>query len=200
MGIFGEWRKPPNQAEKKRQALDAGDSVMHLPESHSIPDHQGPETLRELLRITVRDVARDHGIPPEWLGCEVLAISKQGKTSFQVKVVINQWDEQLLLFARAFELAYAARLRRVSPAAGAALRAMVWSIAEGAACPYDKLPEKEFWSESARHERETLQKYRDVDRLLALSKNSAHSTAEQATVPMELDPARPKIAGQILLG
>lgn len=195
--------KPKPKSRKLLKPRDAGDSVVYIPDhANSVAPqarNQGPETLRELLRITGRDIARDHGIPPDWLSCEVMTMSKQGKVSFQVKMVINQWDEQLMLFSRAFELAYLERLRGISPDAAQAFRTMVWSIAEGAGCPYEKMPESEFWSDAAREEREALQKYRDVDRLLALTKSPEHSISHQTTEPMALDGKRPQIAGQFIV-
>ncbi len=195
--LGGTPKAKPRNVSRPR---DAGDSVY-------IPDHvvavqarsQGPEALRELLRITVRDVARDRGMPLEWLGCEVMTMSKQGKVGFQVKVVIHHWDEQIMLFSRAFELAYLERVRSISLEAAQAFRTMVWSIADGAGCPYDKMPENEFWSEASRHEREVLQKYRDVDRLLALTKSPEHSSINKNTEPMALDEKRPLIAGQLII-
>lgn len=192
---------PKPKPRKSSKPREAGDSVVYIPDhaGAGATRSQGPETLRELLRITGRDVARDHGIPPDWLSCEVMTMSKQGKVTFQVKVVIHHWDEQLMLFSRAFELAYLERLRGISPEAAQAFRTMVWAIAEGAGCPYDKMPENEFWSEAARQEREVLQKYRDVDRLLALTKSPEHSSAQQTTEPMALDEKRPQIAGQVIV-
>ncbi|MFM9879148.1 MAG: hypothetical protein ACKVOO_01895 [Burkholderiaceae bacterium] len=193
----------PTKPSKPRKRVDAGDSVYISSQVNPAlvpsPKVQGIEIMRELFRITSRDVARDHGIPPEWLGCEVLTISKQQKTTFQVKITINHWDDQLMLFARAFELAYVARLAQVSADAAQAFRSMVWCVSETAGCPYDKMPEGEFWSEAARNERETLQRFRDVDRLMALTKSDAFSTSNQATEPMPLDDKRPLIANHIII-
>lgn len=197
--LLGFGPPPP----KRRRPADAGDSVyipsQPTPVQRAASLNQGIETTRELFRINGRDVAREHGIPTEWLTCEVLTITKQQKVTFQVKMQINHWDEQLLLFSRAFELAYVERIRGISPQAAEAFNAMVWCIAKGVDCPYDKLPEKEYWGEEARNERETLQRFRDVERLMSLTKPLEPNFANQATEPMPLDEKRPLIAGQIII-
>lgn len=197
--LLGFGPPPP----KRRKPVDAGDSVyipsQPTPMQKAESRNQGIETMRELFRINGRDVAREHGIPTEWLTCEVLTITKQQKITFQVKMQINHWDEQLLLFSRAFELAYVERIRGISALAAEAFNGMVWCVAEGADCPYDKLPEKEFWGEAARKERETLQRFRDVERLMALTKALEPNLANQATEPMPLEGRGPLIAGQIII-
>ena len=87
---------------------DAADSrpAAH-PAPHSVPPSVRPhaDIQRELVRVVLKDTVRRHGIPSEWLACEVNTVPQgpQGE-ELHIQLVVMQWHELLMRYARALEL------------------------------------------------------------------------------------------------
>jgi hypothetical protein len=104
---------------------------------------------RSLISGAAIRTAQVHGVPASWLSFEVFTISDNQKAYFQLQILMNHWDESLLMHAYAFECAVVKRIREESVEVGRALRAVHWRVAPEAGCPYDAMPEPQYWGNEA---------------------------------------------------
>ncbi len=58
----------------------------------------------EMVRLVLRQITRQHGIPADWLGCDGVA-KKDGQTdeSCSISIVITRWDEKLIAYIPALQ-------------------------------------------------------------------------------------------------
>jgi hypothetical protein len=104
---------------------------------------------RDLVNQAAVRTAQVYGIPAGWLTFEVMTISDANQAYFQLQVVMNIWDEHLVLHSTAFQNAVIKRIRDENLEVGRALRAVLWRVAPEAGCPYDDMPQAKAWSAEA---------------------------------------------------
>ena len=130
---------------------DATTDFASLPSS-SLPlsTQQHTATHRELVRVVLRDTLRMNGIPPEWVGCEVLT-RKRGtdKAVLQIQVLIHQWHEGLLRYAPLIQQQLLQALQRFDPATDHSRHTVVWRFSPACECPHTSMPEPGYWTASS---------------------------------------------------
>ena len=105
---------------------------------------------QQLVMITVRDIVRVSGIPPEWIDCQTLNVaSRRRGTGLYIHMVINHWDERLLRLTCAFQGELKARMERFDPKAAVWVHGISWQMDMASSCPYTSLPDKNFWEGAA---------------------------------------------------
>lgn len=135
---------------RKRQDDMAGD-VTSLPSS-SLPlgTQQHTATHRELVRVVLRDTLRMNGIPPEWVGCEILTRSRNADhVVLQIQLLIHQWHDGLLRYAPLIQLQLLQALQRFDPASDHSRHTVVWKFSPACQCPHTAMPEPSYWTASA---------------------------------------------------
>lgn len=106
---------------------------------------------RELVRVVLKDTLRRHGIPSEWLACEVQTINPNAKNEeLHIQLVLVQWHELLLRYAPALEIQLLRGLDRFEPAVNHAQKCTItWRFAPECGCPFTVLPPPVVWSHDA---------------------------------------------------
>lgn len=130
---------------KSSQSTNGRNSV-----SPSVPSRNSQmrtATQRELVRVVMRDTLRMHGIPLDWIGCDMLNLShRAGDNSLLIQLVIRHWHEGLLRFAPAFQQQLMQGLQRFDPAADHSRHEVVWRFSPDCGCPHTTMPNPEYWS------------------------------------------------------
>ncbi len=133
---------------------DAADSRL-MP--HSVPQTAPPSIKpptviqRELVRVVLKDTLRRHGIPFDWLACEVTTVPNgpQGE-ELHIQLVVLQWQELLLRYARALELQLLRGLDRFEPTVEHAKKCTItWRFSPECGCPFTVLPPPVVWAHDA---------------------------------------------------
>ena len=134
---------------------DAADSRPAPPPSPSklpVQENARPhaDIQRELIRVVLKDTLRRHGIPFEWLTCEVVSIM-QGTASegLHIQLMMMQWHELLLRYAPALEQQLLRGLDRFEPAVDHSKHTISWRFSPECGCPFDVLPPPLIWSHDA---------------------------------------------------
>lgn len=102
---------------------------------------------RDLLRVALRDTLRHHGIPLDWLSCDLFSsTTRNGTAGFHWRLIVRHWDPRLVVHAPAIEEALFQRLATLDPEAADWLTGISWqfAIADRTACP--KLPDPTIWA------------------------------------------------------
>jgi hypothetical protein len=120
---------------------------------HSIPPSVRPhaDVQRELVRVVLKDTMRRHGIPSEWLTCEVNTVTTSANTEeLHIQLVLVQWHELLLRYAPALEIQLLRGLDRLEPTVDHAKKSTIsWRFAPECGCPFTVLPPPVVWSHDA---------------------------------------------------
>lgn len=130
---------------------DATDS---RPAPHPAPPSVSPSTKphadiqRELVRVVLKDTLRRHGIPSEWLACEVNIVAQGPRgEELHIQLLVLQWNELLLRYARALELQLLRGLDRFEPAVDHTQKCTIsWRFSPDCGCPFTVLPPPVVWS------------------------------------------------------
>ncbi|MES2581131.1 MAG: hypothetical protein V4627_00315 [Pseudomonadota bacterium] len=119
----------------------------------SIPPSVRPhaDIQRELVRVVLKDTMRRHGIPSEWLACEVNTVTNSNNTEeLHIQLVLVQWHELLLRYAPALEIQLLRGLDRFEPTVDHAKKCTItWRFAPDCGCPFTVLPPPVVWSHDA---------------------------------------------------
>ena len=135
---------------------DAADSRPASPPS-SIPaqDSVRPQSdiQRELIHVVLKDTLRRHGIPFEWLTCEVVTVVQgPGAESLQIQLMLMQWHELFLRYALALEQQLLRGLDRFEPTVDHSKYTISWRFSPDCGCPFHVLPPPLVWSHDAHPE------------------------------------------------
>lgn len=107
---------------------------------------QNPDVQRELVRVVLKNVMRKHGIPSDWVTCEVFQITRSsGRIEPLVELVLRVWNQQLLLHTNALARQMAQELVRFDPVHFRPGRAVSWRFATDCATPFDHFPAADSW-------------------------------------------------------
>jgi hypothetical protein len=123
--------------------------VAHAPMSVTSVQ-QRDETRRELLAIAVRDTLRKNGIPASWFATEMVSAMTSGRErGVQLRLVLREWQPQVLAYGVALQRAIEGKLRRMDPLSPAWLAGITWKFepADDRLCP--PLPHVGFWQQPA---------------------------------------------------
>lgn len=111
---------------------------------------QPNDIRRELIRVVLKDSLRTHGIPTNWLACEVIIITRpQDRSELHIQLVILKWHEKLLRYADAFQREFLRDLDRFDPTVDHSGYIVSWRFSADCNCPFKKLPDPGTWLHSA---------------------------------------------------
>ena len=127
---------------------DAAADFASLPSSSApLSTQQHTATHRELVRVVLRDTLRMNGVPPEWVGCEILTRSRNAdKVVLQIQLLIHHWHEGLLRYAPLIQQQLLQALQRFDPASDHSRHAVVWRFSPACQCPHTAMPEPGYWT------------------------------------------------------
>lgn len=143
----------------------------------------------ELVRTVHRDCMRQHGLPRDWLDCEVLLTPINGKPCFAVVFVVKRWSDELVQHLPAYESSFRFQLEMVSASLGQRIRTLAWRFDPDAGHTIRAMPVADHWSEAAIAQRHLNLKAQALELKLLHARSSRidHSdmgTDFQATRPM----------------
>ena len=104
-------------------------------------------TRRELLRLVLRETLSQAGIPPSWIGADLLSATSRGREpGIHVRLLIKHWDPRLMRHGVAFEQAFKTGVLTMDPQAANWLLGISWqfSLADDQICP--PLPHPGVWT------------------------------------------------------
>ena len=117
----------------------------------TITDGSENATRRQLVQVVLRDLLRRHGIPAEWMDCQMLLVSSQSRgAGMFVRLIVKHWDDRLMHYAVAFQNELRDHITRFDPRCAAWLHGISWELDVGDSCPNATLPDKTFWQEPVR--------------------------------------------------
>ncbi|HYW56576.1 MAG TPA: hypothetical protein VE934_06435 [Polaromonas sp.] len=136
-------RKEPATASKSPLSVPA-ENVDSRP--HTIDDNSDNGTRRQLVQVVLRDCLRDLGIPPKWVECQMLLVNSRSRgPGMYVRLVVRQWDAQLLTYMVAFQKQLLAAITEFEPTASNWLHGISWEFNVGETCPYPDMPDPSAW-------------------------------------------------------
>ena len=107
------------------------------------------DVRRHLVQVLMRDMMRRHGIPAQWIDCQVVAVFSRTKgPGICIRLVLLHWDERLLMHASALQKELLADIQQFEPQAAQWLHGVTWQLEVDSSCPYSTLPDGSFWLES----------------------------------------------------
>jgi hypothetical protein len=119
------------------------------PNSSNSVNHSS-DVRRELIRVVLKDTLRQHGIPLDWLACEVILIPRAlDKEELYIQLVLMKWNEQLLRYATALQQQLLAGLDRFDPEVDHSKYIVSWRFSPNCGSPFMFMPEPKFWLQSA---------------------------------------------------
>lgn len=122
----------------------------HTPKDNPVTIQDGSESdmRRQLVQVLLRDLLRKHGMPGEWIDCQMLIVSSRTRGSGMfVRLVVRHWDDRLMNYACAFQRELLTDIKRFEPQAASWLHGVSWQLEVDDSCPYTTLPAREFWLE-----------------------------------------------------
>lgn len=130
------------------------EAVDSRPTTHSAPLSAPPsvqphaDIQRELVRTVLKDTMRRHGIPSEWLSCEVnTVVNDHGAEELHIQLVLMRWHELLMRYARALELQLLRGLDRFEPTVDHTKKCTIaWRFSPECGCPFTVLPPPVVWA------------------------------------------------------
>lgn len=168
------------------------------PEGPPTIEDGSPNALRrQLVQVLLRDLVRRHGIPADWLDCQMLLVSSRSRgEGMYLRIILKHWDLRMLAYAVAFEKALMHDILRFEPHAKEWLYGVSWQLETGRSCPHQELPDPSVWAEKPQHgnsqndlkqDLERIFAVRDADMLLRGEASAPHARGAYATTePMPL--------------
>lgn len=162
------------------------------PQSTSPPPSVRPHTdiQRELVRVVLKDTMRRHGIPFEWLACEVHTVTTSvNNEELHIHLVLMQWHELLLRYAPALEIQLLRGLDRFEPTVDHAKKCTItWRFSPECGSPFTVMPPPLVWAHDAPAEPVAAEPPSILDR--RQKKRPQKSDGAAATKPAATTPKR----------
>lgn len=155
-----------------------------LAERQAAPDALA--ACQELVRTVHLDCMRQHGLPRDWLDCEVMLAPLNGKTSFAILFVINRWNDELALHLPAYESSFKFQLDMVSATLSQRVRTLAWRVDTGAGYPIKTMPVADFWSDASVAQRHLRQKAQALELKLLHARSSRPDPSEAAATDFQV--------------
>lgn len=113
---------------------------------HTIEDNSDNGTRRQLVQVVLRDFLRTHGVPPGWVECQMLVVNSRSKgQGMYVRLVMRQWNLQLLTHMVAFQNGLLAAISDFEPEASNWLHGLSWEFDSALKCPHPDMPDPSVW-------------------------------------------------------
>jgi hypothetical protein len=108
---------------------------------------QRDEIRRELLNLAVRETLRKHGIPQSWIQADMRpALTTQQLRGIHLRLLVREWQPDLLSYTVGLQRAIQARLLRLDPLSIGWMAGISWQYdpVDDSTCP--SLPPPDHWS------------------------------------------------------
>ena len=106
------------------------------------------DVRRHLVQVLMRDLLHRHGIPTEWIDCQMMMVSSRTRGSgMYIRLVVHHWDERLMNYASAFQKELLSDIKQFEPKSASWLHGISWQLDVDDSCPYTTLPNRSFWLE-----------------------------------------------------
>jgi hypothetical protein len=135
----------------KSASLREGFAPTGAPESvNSQSTRAHTDIKRELIRVVLKDTLRQHGIPFDWLACEVIII-RRGPVAeeLHIQLVVMKWNESLMRYAMALQQQLLKGLDRFDPSVDHSQYVVSWRFAPDCGCPFNVMPNPKAWLQKA---------------------------------------------------
>jgi hypothetical protein len=112
-------------------------------------DPSRDDTRRQLLAMAVRDTLLKHGIPSHWISAEpVPALTGARVPGMHLRLVVREWNPDLLAYTVALQRAIQARLIRLDALSHSWMAGVSWKyeVVDDSTCP--ALPPPQHWDRS----------------------------------------------------
>lgn len=113
----------------------------------SVNTRQHSDIQRELVRVVLKDLLRQNGIPAAWIDCEVSAGSANARGSdVVVTLIVCKWHELLPRYLPLVQRNLVAGLDRFEPSIDHSNYTMHWAFAQDCGYPHTDMPSSAIWS------------------------------------------------------
>ena len=121
---------------------------------HSMPAHTvvlpHAEVQRELVRVVLKDTLRRHGIPFDWLTCDVVTVThNHNEQELHIQLMLLRWHELFVRYAPALEHQLLRGLDRFEPSVDHSKYPISWRFSADCGCPFTVMPPPLVWSHEA---------------------------------------------------
>lgn len=113
-------------------------------------DPEVDKVRRGLFALAVRDTLQKHGIPHHWITAETHSALTAGRIrGMHLRLVVREWQPDLLPYSIALQRAILARLMRLDPLSPGWVAGVSWryDVLDDSTCP--ALPKAERWTAAA---------------------------------------------------
>jgi hypothetical protein len=108
---------------------------------------------REMIRLALSSVLGRHGIAPQWIGCEIMPMTRPGATDAMfVQLVILKWHDGFMRYAPELQTEVFNEIHLFDKTCVAADFVFVWKFAPDCGHTGGKLPDPAFWSSTPKTE------------------------------------------------
>jgi hypothetical protein len=136
-----------NNPEQQLAAGAEGPESKDFYPSRSGTSTSGTVSHRDLCSVILRDTLRMYGIPREWIGIEVLKLSKSADTvQLQINFVIQYWHEGLLMYAPSLQKQFLHSLQSFDPGTDHSRHSVCWKFSAKCHCPFTEIPGPSYWA------------------------------------------------------
>jgi hypothetical protein len=112
-------------------------------------DPSRDDTRRQLLAMAVRDTLIKHGIPSHWISVEPVPAATSARVpGMHLRLVVREWNPDLLAYTVALQRAIQARLIRLDALSHSWIAGVSWKyeVVDDSTCP--ALPPPQHWDRS----------------------------------------------------
>lgn len=136
--MFGFFKRREQVAQKK--------TVASVKDSMPASRQQASSTQEEMIRFAWKDTLRFHGVPADWVSCDVQRVlRKDGGSEYFIDLVIRKWNEQLPRYCFALQNKLLSRLDWYEPKVDHSDMMVSWRYDRHCACPHTEMPGEEYW-------------------------------------------------------
>lgn len=136
--MFGLFKTKPKEA----RAASAAPARSSGPASKL----DGVTTQKEVIRTAWREVLGFHGIPTDWVGCEITGVTRRDEVDdIYIQLVIKKWSEGLQRYGYALEQKFLGRINWYVPKQTRFNFVVSWRYEKTCQCPHLDMPNKEYW-------------------------------------------------------
>lgn len=118
--------------KKERGADDEAPQSSQFHESEGTTTDEGGSRnapRRELVQVVLRDTMRRHGIPSDWIECQILSVvSRSRRTGLHVIFVIRDGEDSLMGFIHAFQDSFMRELEKYDSRASDWIFSLSWQF------------------------------------------------------------------------
>lgn len=135
--------------KNKRPANPSSVAPVSVSPSSNSTSHSN-DVRRELVRVVLKDTLRQHGIPLDWLACEVIVVARSlDREQLHIQLVMKKWNEQLLRYAVPLQEQLLLGLDRFDPEVDHSKYVVSWRFSSQCGSPYRVMPEPDSWLQAA---------------------------------------------------